>query len=187
MTTRSGGFGRGDLEDERPGLLRLDDEETLLTLDRRHPITIDGAPEHVRSVFVERGMDFGVHVQSSRDKGRSFVGSKLNVSPLGAIGNTPVCATSTTITDMTIQMDDNANWYVLSGTPSGSQYDLRSVTIHEFGHANGFFGPNNGHFLASDSVCTTSPIHTMCSGISPGTTYKRTLESHETSLLTAGY
>ncbi len=110
-----------------------------------------------------------------------------DVSPLGLIGNTAVCATSTTITDMTIQLDDDANWYVLSGTPSGSQYDLRSVAIHEFGHANGFFGPNSGHFLASDSACTSSPIHTMCSGISPGTTYKRTLEFHEKSLFAAGY
>lgn len=110
-----------------------------------------------------------------------------NVSPLGMIGNTHKCGTSTTLTAMTIQLDDDANWYVSTGTPSGSQYDLLSVAIHEFGHANGFAGPNQGHFPANDTACTTSPIHTMCAGISPGTTYKRTLEVYEKSLFSAAY
>ncbi|MCJ7780034.1 MAG: hypothetical protein MUQ27_04350, partial [Acidimicrobiia bacterium] len=59
--------------------------------------------------------------------------------------------------------------------------------IHEFGHANGFFGPTNGHFRADDGVCTTPPIHTMCSGVDPATTYKRTLETHERDLFAAAY
>lgn len=110
-----------------------------------------------------------------------------DVSPLGRIGNTHNCGTPTNLTATTIHLDDDANWYVSSGTPQASQYDLRSVTIHEFGHSTGFHGPNDGHFPASDTVCTTSPIHTMCAGVSPGTIYMRTLETHEKGLFSAAY
>lgn len=104
----------------------------------------------------------------------------------GRVGNTYTCG-GVTLTAFAVLLHPDANWYVGSGTPSGSEYDLRSRVVHELGHANGFHGPNDGHFPADDTVCTTSPIHTMCSGATPGTTYRRTLETHEKDLFAAAY
>lgn len=109
-----------------------------------------------------------------------------NISSLGV---TSWCTTSTTITKSTIRLDDvGTTWYTgsSSSVPSG-QYDLRSVITHEFGHAGGF-GVSSGpdHFTGS-SICSGTTRQTMCSGLPTGTSYKRTLESHDEHTFASAY
>jgi hypothetical protein len=108
----------------------------------------------------------------------------------GLAGNTTNCGNGTNITKSTIQFHDTAtgNWYVGSGTPGnnpsgGLQTDLRSISTHEFGHAMGF---RSSHFSVVDLACQ-SPIHTMCSGYTAGSTYKRSTEIHEEHTFAAAY
>lgn len=95
------------------------------------------------------------------------------------------CGTSTTITRSSIRFDDTrSNWYVgsSSSVPSG-QYDLRSVAVHEFGHAGGF----SGHWDGVGEDCTGSDRETMCSGLPSGTSYKRSIEAHENHTFDSAY
>lgn len=108
-----------------------------------------------------------------------------DLSSLGYVGNTTNCGNGTNLTKSMVQFHDGPSgyWYVAAGTPGGSQYDLRSLASHEFGHSMGF----SGHFSSTDSTCTQSPIHTMCSGAALGSTYKRSLEVHEKDTFAAAY
>lgn len=83
----------------------------------------------------------------------------------------------TYLTRVVIVLDDvGISWYTGSGSPGGSQYDLRSVMTHEFGHAGGFAS----HWSSSDADCSGSDAETMCVGNPPvGNVYERTLEIHE--------
>jgi hypothetical protein len=108
---------------------------------------------------------------------------------MGSVGNASLCA-GANMTKAVIQFDDNANWYTGSGGPLASQYDLRSVAAHEFGHATGFMPSiNMGHFSATDAACTVADPNkdTMCAGASPGTVWKRDLASHDIHTVEAAY
>lgn len=107
----------------------------------------------------------------------------IAASTPGYAGLTYNCGSGGNLTRTVVLLSNGSNWYVGSGTPSSNLYDLRSVVTHEFGHAMAF----SGHFGSSDTACSQSPIHTMCSGISPGTTYKRTLETHDEHTFTSAY
>lgn len=95
---------------------------------------------------------------------------------LSGLASENTCTSGSQITKSTIRLDDTrSNWYTGSSTsvPSG-KYDLRSVITHEFGHAGGF-----AH-LSGSTICSGSTRQTMCSGGLPtGTSYKRSLESHD--------
>lgn len=110
---------------------------------------------------------------------------------LSSLGNTKWCVTSTDIVKAVIRLDDvGTDWYTNSSTqvPSG-KVDLRSVIVHEFGHAGGFGiggGSNNNHFSGS-SICSGESRQTMCSGIPSGTSYKRSLESHDEHTFASAY
>lgn len=95
------------------------------------------------------------------------------------------CTSGDRIVRTAIVFDDTGtSWYTGSSTsvPSG-KYDLRSVAVHEFGHAEGFAG----HFSSTDTDCSGSDRNTMCSGLPSGTSYKRTLESHDIHTVEAAY
>ena len=104
----------------------------------------------------------------------------------GPAATTYLCG-GTYLTNFTIVIDDSgSNFYTGSGTPGPGQYDLRSLMRHEFGHATGWVW----HFSASDTLtCNrpTSSIHTMCSGLDPGTTYKRSLEYYDMDTFARAY
>ena len=64
--------------------------------------------------------------------------------------------------EIDIVVDKDENWYVGSGTPPSTQYDLESVLLHELGHALGL-----GHIISS--------LNVMHWAIGPGET-RRTLQ-----------
>ena len=103
---------------------------------------------------------------------------------ISELGIESTCTNATNITRSVIRFDDTrSNWYVGSGTPSSGDYDLRSVAVHEFGHAAGFAG----HWDGVGEDCTGTDRETMCSGLPSATTYKRTIESHENHTFDSAY
>jgi hypothetical protein len=81
--------------------------------------------------------------------------------------------------------DTDWNWNWESGNPASSQADSRSVAAHEFGHAWGGWFPD--HFTDSTLCPNNSGRHTMCASHSLGTTWQRTLESHDSHTLSGAY
>ena len=109
---------------------------------------------------------------------------------MSSLGRTNLCTDSGTITRAAIRLDDTrSNWYVgsSSNVPS-NQYDLRSVIVHEFGHAGGFLpSTNDGHWDGVGEDCTGTDRETMCGGLPRGTSYKRTIELHENHTFDSAY
>jgi hypothetical protein len=104
-----------------------------------------------------------------------------DISPLGF---TALCLSGSTINRVAIVYDHTrSTWYTgsSSSVPAG-RYDLRSVAVHEFGHAGGF----QGHFTGS-SICTGYTRQTMCGGLPSATSYKRTLASHDIHTVANAY
>lgn len=83
-----------------------------------------------------------------------------------------------------IKYDSAENWYTGSGTPSGSQFDLRSTAVHEFGHALGFNHTQSSYCSGGGAGYQDA---TMCPGQAYGNTYKRTLEYDDINGLVALY
>lgn len=89
--------------------------------------------------------------------------------------------------EATIRLDDSrSNWYTGSGSVPGGKFDLRSVATHEFGHV-GFFGQGSAPDHFPSSLCSGSSRQTMCSSIPSGTSYMRTLESHDEGAFADAY
>lgn len=105
--------------------------------------------------------------------------------PSTSIARENTCYDGDPIIKSTIRFDHvGPNWYTgaSSSVPSGKK-DLRSVAVHEFGHAAGF----NGHFTGP-SVCKGSTRQTMCPGpIQSGTSYRRTLGNHDAHTIASAY
>jgi hypothetical protein len=104
-----------------------------------------------------------------------------NFVKYGYIDGSGTCAAITTkwvsggtILQMEIKYDSAENWYTGSGTPAGDQIDLRSIAAHEFGHALGLRHTTPNLYCPGNQYDAT-----MCSGYTPGTTYKRTLEADD--------
>lgn len=88
------------------------------------------------------------------------------------------------LTDMDMSIDYSEDWYTGSGTPGGSQIDLRSAMAHEFGHAAGLYHADSGACVGGAGAATAA---TMCNGQVPGSINKRTLESDDANGLNALY
>jgi hypothetical protein len=84
-----------------------------------------------------------------------------------------------------LSVNKNYSWYIGTGTPSSSQYDLQSVATHELGHAGGWAHHWNDPGYGGDYYCSwngdsTSPTrHTMCAETANGTIMQRTLGPHD--------
>lgn len=84
-----------------------------------------------------------------------------------------------------VGVNSGSTWYVGSGTPLSTQYDLRSSVIHEFGHAAGMNIDFTGSALCDPD--NDPPYHTMCGVGLKGNTWKRTLEEHDRHSLAGFY
>ena len=78
-------------------------------------------------------------------------GSELPSGVLGRVttrllGTCPVTGWAI-VDEMDITWNDSTNWYYGSGTPGGSQYDFKTVALHELGHANQL-----GHVINSPGI-----------------------------------
>jgi len=89
------------------------------------------------------------------------------------------------INSFIVVFDTDWNWYWDSGTPSSGQADSRSVAAHEFGHAWG--GWFSDHFTGSSLCPNDSGRHTMCASHVLGTTWQRTLETHDSHTISNAY
>ena len=79
---------------------------------------------------------------------------------------TPTTQMEWYVEEVDLQFDDGTSWYFGSGTPGGSQYDFRSVVLHELGHAHQL-----GH--VNDNGAT------MHYSTGPGTTTGRVLTAND--------
>jgi hypothetical protein len=102
-----------------------------------------------------------------------------------------------------IKFKTSVNWST-DDTPGPNQSDTQSFATHEMGHVSGVFlyhvagitdplkGCHKGHWDSADTsiYVNCTPVdtslcpgggasHTMCEGIPPGTTSRRSLESHD--------
>lgn len=97
--------------------------------------------------FINAGyQDESVHWTGSACTTGSGTAVWIVTASINPLGREHTCATSRTITRSVIVLDDTRdNWYVGSSTSVPSdKYDLRSVIVHEFGHAGGFKGHWDG-------------------------------------------
>jgi hypothetical protein len=108
------------------------------------------------------------------------------------LGITYVCWTQSTGNLFSYQMSfDNTgrDWYTGTGDANDGllqlcvpscQDDFWSVATHEFGHAAGYLGGDNGHFAETDSACPDDNNRsTMCPTVSPGTERQRDPTDHD--------
>ena len=103
---------------------------------------------------------------------------------LGSLAIENTCFEGGAIIKSTIRFDNvGPSWYtgVSTSVPSGES-DVRSVSVHEFGHAAGFAG----HFAGTPD-CSGSSRQTMCANVPSGTSYIRTLESHDKHTIASAY
>ena len=90
-----------------------------------------------------------------------------------------------------ITIDGQENWYTGTGTPAANAFDLRSVATHEFGHGNGMFlaasGANHWNGVSASLCPGNANDQTMCANHAAGTTFLRTLASHDSHTFTNRY
>ena len=125
------------------------------------------------------------------------------VGQSGTLGFTNWCRSGGLMTKFNITFVKNPNgseysgasgWNYGESAPGANEWDFRSTSIHEFGHASGyaFVGCSfSGHFCEVASTCPTANAdrQTMCPGRSGNlaTTYRRTLENHDKHTLDNAY
>lgn len=87
----------------------------------------------------------------------------------------------------TITYDSAEEWDTTTGTPGTSELDFWGAMTHEFGHGAGGWIPHWDEAGAGDLCPWTSSRHTMCSTMSPGNTWFRTLGTHDGHTFDAQY
>ncbi len=104
----------------------------------------------------------------------------------GVLGFTPHCESSVsnddTVNGFSMSIDTRT-WYVDTGTPTSTQYDLYSVVTHEAGHATGW----SGHFSSTETICDTDLPATMCPYYRVGNIRWRTLSTHDVHTFVGAY
>jgi hypothetical protein len=89
-----------------------------------------------------------------------------------------------------IAFNQDAPWYKDNGNPPSGDYDTISVAAHEFGHATGRLkgGDGDGHFTEASTYCPVSSArHTMCPSTYDGTSWQRSLETHDSDTFQNAY
>lgn len=88
------------------------------------------------------------------------------------------------ILDENLVVDKDEKWYTGTGDAGPLQYDLWSVTAHEWGHMFGWYG----HYAQSESICANQASQeTMCPFYNLGTERWRTLGTHDGHTFDAAY
>jgi Matrixin len=107
----------------------------------------------------------------------------------GALGIAFTCFSGSELFSFNIIFDSGETWYTGTGTPPSTKADLLAVAVHEFGHATGLgIGVNPSHFDPNASICNvTSSIETMCPFAISGTTWGRSLGTHDKHTFTGAY
>lgn len=96
-------------------------------------------------------------------------------------GVTNLCTSGSTILRGVTRFDHSEPWNFGSGTPGAGQTDLRSLVVHEMGHAAGWVG-----HLASPCGFVDYQA-TMCATPYGGQTWWRSLQSYDTTQIAAAY
>ncbi len=97
---------------------------------------------------------------------------------------TETCFTSTNIVRFTMRFDSAEKWHTSTSTTVPRGYlDLSSVATHEFGHATGW----RSHVSESALCAYGSGQQTMCPSTYSGTSYQRSLGSHDKHTFDAAY
>jgi hypothetical protein len=87
-----------------------------------------------------------------------------------------------------MKFDSAEPWYDISEQPIGStQIDRASIAVHEFGHATGFGTTDSQHFASYGSYCQGDSAQTMCPFYESGSTYWRSLGTHDIHTFAAVY
>jgi hypothetical protein len=99
------------------------------------------------------------------------------------------CSSGGSVLRAAIRIDTRLNWDVDGGTTPANLWDLRSVMVHEYGHATGFGGGTSAipHFEEDDVFCDAGIRHTMCPSTSIGAIYWRSLELHDEHTFDGAY
>jgi hypothetical protein len=106
----------------------------------------------------------------------------------GVLGRTYTCWNGAgQITQSNVVFDTAEPWYVGTGTPTSSQVDLFSVATHELGHSTGFGTGPNSHFTGSALCPNSAAQQTMCPSYTIGTTWQRSLATHDQHTYAAEY
>lgn len=92
--------------------------------------------------------------------------------PSNTLGVTEKTISGGTLTRILVKFNYHKSWHTGSGT-AFSEFDLRSVAAHEFGHGTGLIHTVNG----CNGNKWSRP--TMCAGYSAGEYWKRTLEQDD--------
>jgi hypothetical protein len=149
--------------------------------------------------WIQGGFDVGYFdpVNSCAANGIFYLDAGINPNTgRERLGVTHICRYSANICRLAatkIIMDVRNDWYTLTNSPASNQYDFRSVATHEAGHASGFNGgapcPSiDGHWADAASICQNNPSHhTMCSSTFIGTSWDRSLGTHEVTAFNARY
>lgn len=126
------------------------------------------------------------------------VDTEFDVDDPGTLGLTQVCADGGQIKAFEITYEktptgaaygSSTGWFTGSTSPGGSQVDLRSVAIHEAGHAAGFTRPETAGHLTSAADCPSqfNQRATMCLGLNLGSIWARSLEAPDLREMNAAY
>lgn len=116
---------------------------------------------------------------------------RRDIADPDVLGSVYTCTFSGTneLYSFTMQIDVGRDFYLGTGTPGSSQWDLYSTAAHEFGHAAGFLThmSEGGVYCGMNGDGSSPTRHTMCPNIPAGTRMMRTLGPHDADIFANAY